>query len=97
METFCKDSWKKNKKKVEGVSEEDDYDDSTSTDNDHPLTDKVSTNESYPLKGKSSVSKEILQQLEKKHGPVSKNFTKGESSSTKPTEKSVNICHLSNK
>ena len=57
---------------------------------------KSSTDERYPLKNNSSVGKKTLKKLNKKYGPVNKNFVKGESNSSR-TNESVNIGHFSDK
>lgn len=50
--------------------------------------------ESYLLKNNSSIDKKTFKKLNKKYGPVNKNFVKGESNSSE-TNESVNIGHLS--
>ncbi|KAK1395993.1 hypothetical protein POM88_005856 [Heracleum sosnowskyi] len=92
MDTFCKESLNKDKKKLDVVIEDLGADDA-STDSDHPLKDNSSTDESPMLKHTTSVSKE---KLNKKYGPTNKNFVQGECSNSRKVEK-FNIGHLSNK
>ena len=93
IETFCEDSWKKNKMKMDKDAVVDASMDEGSTDNeshplkqdDHPLKDKA-----HQLKETTDSEKIKLKKLNNKYGSVSKNFVKGESS--KSTESSeVNI------
>lgn len=93
MDTFYKGSVKKEKEKLDIEDLGADY---ASTDNDHPLIGDSSTDETHPLKHTTSVSKEKLEKLNKKYGPINKNFVHGDCSKTKSVEK-VNIGHLSNK
>ena len=63
---------------------------------DHLLKSKSSTDESYPLKNNSSVDKKTLKNLNKKYGPINKNFVKEESNSS-GTNENVNTGHPSNR
>ncbi|GBC54548.2 interaptin-like [Rhizophagus irregularis DAOM 181602=DAOM 197198] len=85
-ETFVENEWKRNKKVLE-ISEISSSDENT--DDDHQLKSKASTDESHQLNKNSSVDKKVLKKLNKKYGPVKKNFVKGEndSSETKETKK----------
>ena len=60
------------------------------------MKSKSSTDENYPFKNSSSVDKKILKNLNKKYGPVNKNFVKGEINSFE-TNESVNKGHNSNR
>ncbi|KAK1373969.1 hypothetical protein POM88_030162 [Heracleum sosnowskyi] len=103
VDTFYKESTRKDKKKLDVESLGDD----TSTDSEHPLEGNASTDSKHPLmdntsmevtcpkKCTSSVSQERLEKLNKKYGPTSKFFVHGSSSKTKA--ENVNIGHLSNK
>ena len=55
-------------------------------DSDHPLIDTQSTDESYPLKNQTAVDDNKLKKLDKKYGPIDKNFVK-ESGSSKKIER----------
>ena len=52
----------------------------------HPLIDSPSTDGSYPSKNRTAVDEEKLKKLDKKYGPINKNFVK-ESGSSKKIEK----------
>ena len=78
LEESCKNSWKKNKK----LLDESDL----LVDSDHPLIDTQSTDESYPLKNQTAVNDNKLKKLDKKYGPINKNFVK-ESGSSKKIER----------
>ncbi|XP_063948047.1 uncharacterized protein LOC135152146 [Daucus carota subsp. sativus] len=58
-------------------------------DSDHLLKTKSSMDESYPLKNSSSVDKKVLKKLNKKYGPVNKNFVKGEDNSSETNDKKL--------
>ncbi|KAK1387194.1 hypothetical protein POM88_015372 [Heracleum sosnowskyi] len=109
MESFCEQSWKKNKEKLgyavetlESVSESTNNNDhllkvDMSTECTVSLTDEPSTDQVVSLTEKR---KEELTRLNNKYGPVTKNFVQGESSKSKKVEKPVeraNVGHLSNK
>ena len=94
IESFCENAWKKDKIKLEPT-----YGQSTDV--------KSTDDESYPLKEekehplkdhqlkKANESKNVdLKILNKKYGSTSKNFVKGEASTSKDARK-VNIGHLS--
>ena len=78
LEESCKNSRKKNKKLLEGSD--------FLLDSDHPLIDSPSTDESYPSKNQAAVDEEKLKKLDKKYGPIDKNFVK-EFGSFKKTER----------
>ncbi|XP_063949970.1 uncharacterized protein LOC135152795 [Daucus carota subsp. sativus] len=78
LEESCKNSWKMNKKLLEESD--------VLLDNDHPLTDIPSTDENYPSKNQIAVDEDQLKKLDKKYGPINKNFVK-ESGSSKKIEK----------
>ncbi|XP_063935540.1 uncharacterized protein LOC135147084 [Daucus carota subsp. sativus] len=92
-ETFVENEWKRDKRVFE-ISDTSSTDENM--DSDHPLKTKSSTDESYPLKNNSLVNKKIVKKLNKKYGPVNKNFVKGESNSS-DTNESVNKNHNPNK
>ena len=91
IETVVGNEWKRDRKILEilDASSTDE-----NTDSDHPLKTKSSRDESYPLKIASSVDKKIIKNLNKKYGPINKNFVKGESTSSK-TNESVKKIHNS--
>ncbi|KAK1385355.1 hypothetical protein POM88_023090 [Heracleum sosnowskyi] len=103
VDTFYKESTRKDKKKLDVESLGDD----TSTDSKHPLEgnastdsrhlllDNTSTEVTCPKRCTSNVSHDRLEKLNKKYGPTSKNFVQGSSSKTKA--ENVNIGCLSNK
>ncbi|XP_063942882.1 uncharacterized protein LOC135150486 [Daucus carota subsp. sativus] len=78
LEESCKNSWKKNKKLLEESD--------ALLDSDHPLIDIPSTDENYPSKNQTAVDEDKLKKLDKKYGPINKNFVK-ESGSSKKIEK----------
>jgi hypothetical protein len=109
MESFCEQSWKKNKEKLGYVGETLESETESTNNNDHllkvdtsteckvSLTDEPSTDQAVSLTEKK---KEELTRLNNKYGPVTKNFVQGESSKTKKVEKPVeraNVGNLSNK
>ncbi|KAK1364655.1 hypothetical protein POM88_040216 [Heracleum sosnowskyi] len=109
MESFCKQSWKKNKEKLGYAGETLESETESTNNNDHmlkvdmsteckvSLTDEPSTNQAVSLTQKK---KEELTRLNNKYGHVTKNFVQGESSKSKKVEKPVeraNVGHLSNK
>ena len=97
IESFCEDSWKKNKKKLNKDTIVDASTDEESTDtgnyplkpNEHPLKDKA-----HQLNEATDSEKIKLEKLNKKYGSVSKNFVIGETSKAKD-ERKVNGGHLS--
>ncbi|XP_063948144.1 uncharacterized protein LOC135152230 [Daucus carota subsp. sativus] len=93
-ETFVENEWKRNKKALE-ISEDSSSDENT--DDDHQLKTKTSTDESHQLNKDSSVDKKVLKKLNKKYGPVKRNFVKGEESPSKTSESVNNIPNCSNK
>ncbi|XP_063942640.1 uncharacterized protein LOC135150307 [Daucus carota subsp. sativus] len=78
LEETCKSAWRKNKKML------DEFD--LLVDSDHPLIDSQSMDESYPSKNQTAVDENKLKKLDKKYGPINKNFVK-ESGSSKKIEK----------
>ncbi|KAK1392286.1 hypothetical protein POM88_011342 [Heracleum sosnowskyi] len=109
MESFCEQSWKKNKEKLGYVGETLESETESTNNNDHllkvdmsmeckvSLTNEPSTDQAVSLTEKR---KEELTRLNNKYGPVTKNFVQGESSKSKKVEKPVekaNVGHLSNK
>ncbi|KAK1401705.1 hypothetical protein POM88_001310 [Heracleum sosnowskyi] len=109
VESFCEQSWKKNKEKLGYAVETLESESESTNNNDHllkvdmsteckvSLTDEPSTNQAVSLTEKR---KEELTRLNNKYGPVTKNFVQGESSKSKKVEKPVeraNVGHLSNK
>jgi len=109
MESFCEQSWKKNKEKLGYVGETLESETESTNKDDHelevdistecpiPLTDQPSTDQDVSL---TKEKKEKLTRLNDKYGPVTKNFVQGESSKTKKVEKPVeraNVGNLSNK
>nr|XP_017250775.1 PREDICTED: uncharacterized protein LOC108221405 [Daucus carota subsp. sativus] len=78
LEESTKNSWKKNKKLLNDCD--------LLVDSDHPSTDIPSMDESYPSKDQTAVDESKLKKLDKKYGPINKNFVK-ESSSSKKNEK----------
>ncbi|XP_063941537.1 uncharacterized protein LOC135149680 [Daucus carota subsp. sativus] len=78
LEETCKSAWRKNKK----LLDESDL----LVDSDHPLIDSQSMDESYPSKNQTAVDENKLKKLDKKYGPINKNFVK-ESGSSKKIEK----------
>ncbi|KAK1403155.1 hypothetical protein POM88_002760 [Heracleum sosnowskyi] len=103
VDTFYKESVRKDKKKLDVESLGDDtstdsehpLEGNASTDSKHPLMDNTSTEVTCPKKCTSSVSLEELEKLNKKYGPTNKKFVQGAGSKTKA--ENVNIGHLSNK
>ncbi|KAK1355984.1 hypothetical protein POM88_049240 [Heracleum sosnowskyi] len=109
MESFCEESWKKNKEKLGCVGETLESETESTNNNDHllevdmstkcnvSLTHEPSTDQAVSLTDKR---KEKLTRLNDKYGPVTKNLVQGESSNSKKVEKPVeraNVGHLSNK
>jgi hypothetical protein len=109
MESFCEQSWKKNKEKLGYVGETLESETESTNNNDHllkvdmstectvSLTDEPSTDQAVSLTEKR---KNELTRLNNKYGPVTKNFVQGESSKSKKVEKPVeraNVGNLSNK
>ncbi|XP_063942761.1 uncharacterized protein LOC135150404 [Daucus carota subsp. sativus] len=78
LEDSCMNSRKKNKKLLD--------DSNLLVDSDNPLTNTPSTDESHPSKNQTAVDEEKLKKLDKKYGPIDKNFVK-ESGSFKKTER----------
>lgn len=78
LEETCKSARRKNKK----LLDESDL----LVDSDHPLIDSQSMDESYPSKNQTAVDENKLKKLDKKYGPINKNFVK-ESGSSKKIEK----------
>ncbi|XP_063948085.1 uncharacterized protein LOC135152181 [Daucus carota subsp. sativus] len=93
-ETFVVNELKRDKKALE-ISEDNSSDENT--DDDHQLKTKASTDESHQLSKNSSVDKKTLKKLNKKYGPVKKNFVKGENNSSETSESVNNIHNSSNK
>ncbi|XP_063939761.1 uncharacterized protein LOC135148464 [Daucus carota subsp. sativus] len=75
LEETCKSVWRKNKK----LLDESDL----VVDSDHPLIDSQSMDESYPSKNQTAVDENKLKKLDKKYGPINKNFVKESGSSKK--------------
>ncbi|KAK1384154.1 hypothetical protein POM88_021889 [Heracleum sosnowskyi] len=109
MESFCEQSWKKNKEKLGYAGETLESETESTNNNDHllkvdmstkcnvSLTDEPSTDQAVSLTEKR---KEELTRLNNKYGPVTKNFVQVESSKSKKVEKPIeraNVGHLSNK
>nr|XP_017227740.1 PREDICTED: uncharacterized protein LOC108203354 [Daucus carota subsp. sativus] len=78
LEESCKNSWKKNKRLLE--------DSDVLLYSDHLLIDIPSTDENCPSKNQIAVDEDKLKKLDKKYGPINKNFVK-ESGSSKEIEK----------
>ena len=103
VDTFYKESTRKDKKKLDIESLGDDtstdsehpLEGNASMDSRHPLMDNTSTEVTCPKKCTSSVSHDRLEKLNKKYDPTSKNFLQGSISKTKA--ENVNIGYLSNK
>lgn len=96
IETFCKEIWRGEVKKIklEYVAFKSDK----STDNDHLLIENVSTDESYSLKEKTIVDKKTLKKLNEIYGPTEKVFVmKNEKSNKTEKVEKANISHFSNK
>ena len=68
LEINSKNSWKKNKKILDGTD--------NSLDNDHPLIDSKLKDGNHPSKNQTAVDEEKLEKLNKKFGPINKNFVK---------------------
>ncbi|KAK1360439.1 hypothetical protein POM88_044913 [Heracleum sosnowskyi] len=109
MESFCEQSWERNKEKLGYVGETLESETESTNNNDHllkvdmstecnvSLTHEPSTDQAVSLTDKR---KDKLTRLNDKYGPVTKNFVQGESSILKKIEKPVeraNVGHLSNK
>ncbi|KAK1396952.1 hypothetical protein POM88_006815 [Heracleum sosnowskyi] len=99
VDTFYKESTRKDKKKLDVESLGDDtstdskhpLEGNASTDSRHQLLDNTSTEVTYPKKCTSSISHDRLEKLNKKYGPTSKNFVQGSSSKTKVENVNIGI------
>ncbi|KAK1397672.1 hypothetical protein POM88_007535 [Heracleum sosnowskyi] len=109
MESFCEQSWKKNKEKLGYFVETLESETESTNNNGHslkvdtsteciiPLTDEPSTDHAISM---TKEKKEELTRLNNKYGPVTKNFSQGESSKSKKVKKPAeraNVGHLSKK